>query len=119
MLPPRLCAKSEIRQGVPEFGSGHQGGGPSRPRPVQGGLKGEDSAQSSADPSGDGDGPGDLFHENGACLVQGLLEGNAVTVSRERRLFQTGTEERRQEEPSRLGYAASIEPIDPFKVRVE
>jgi hypothetical protein len=45
-------------------------------------LKGEESAQSAGDPSRDTHGPGDFFHENGACFIQGLLAGNAVTVLR-------------------------------------
>ena len=119
MFPSRLCRKTEIRQGVLKFRPAGQGGGPSRRHPVQGGLKGEDGAQSTADPSRDGHGPGDLFHEKGACLIQGLLAGNAVAVARERRLLQTGAEERREEERRRRGRAASAQPIEPFKVRLK
>ena len=105
MFPSRLCRKAEIRQGVQKFGPADRGGRPSWRHSVQGRLKGEESAQSAGDPSRDTHGPGDFFHENGACFIQGLLAGNAVTVSCERRLLQTGAEECCQEERRRLGRA--------------
>ncbi len=59
------------------------------------------------------------FMKMAHVCIQGLLVGNAVTVARERRLLQTGAEERRQEERRRWGCAASIELIEPFKVCVQ
>jgi len=117
----RFCLrrKTEIREGVSKFRPAGQRSGPSWRYPVQGGLKGEEGAQSTTDPSRDADGPGYFCHEKGACLIHRLLAGNAVTVSRLRRLLQKGAEEGRQEKGRALGRAASIQPIEPFKVRLK
>ena len=119
MFPSRLCRKTQVRQGVLKFGPAYRGGGPPRRHSAEGGLKSEEGAQAAADPSRDTHDPGDFFHENGTCFIQCLLAGNAVTVSCEGRLLQTGAEECCQEERRREGRAVSTQPIEPFKVRVK
>ncbi len=83
----RLYAETEIVQGVSEFRPADQGSGPSWRHSVQGGLNGEDGAQPAADPSRDGHGPGNFFHEDGTGFVQRAVVRDAVTMARERRLL--------------------------------
>ena len=108
MFPSRLRRKTEIRQGFSEFRLTDNGSGPSWRHSVQGGLEGEDGAQSTADPSRDGHGLKDFFHEQGTGVIQCLLVGNAVTVACERRILQTWAEKCCQEERGGCGCVAPI-----------
>ena len=119
MFPSRPRPKTEIRQGFSEFRPGDNRSRPSWRHSVQGGLEGEDGAQSSADPSRDGHGLGDFFHEQGTCGIKCLLVRNAFTVVGERLVLQAGAEKCCQEEGRRCRCAAPIQLIEALEVCVQ
>ncbi len=83
------------------------------------GLKGEDAAKLTADPSRDAYGLTELFQENGARGIQCLLVGDAVTVACKRLLLKTWAEECGEKEWWRRGHSASKQSIDTFKICVQ
>ena len=75
---------------------------------MEGGLKGEDAAQSIADPCRNAHGLAELFHENGARAIQRLLAWDTVTVAKKGLLFQAGAEKGSHKERWRGWRSTSI-----------
>ena len=115
----RFCREAEVRHGVREFGPADQRRGAARRHPVQGWLNGEDASQLTADPPRNGYGLAELFQESGACGIQRLHVGNAVTMPCKRLRLQARTEECSEKERCRRGQPASVEPIEALQVRVQ